>query len=116
MEPAGARARDTGWSLVELLVALSLLSLVLGIALAAFIAARRAFLLGEARAARLASARAALERILVDLRDAGPTPSDDAEGEGAVGPIAGAWDTACALRETREDAGSPPAGEIVAYL
>lgn len=72
-----ARADQRGFTLAELLVAIAILALVMGGVLTLLMRGNESYLTGSNQAEAQASARAALERMTLDIREAGYGPRTD---------------------------------------
>jgi hypothetical protein len=108
--------RESGWSLLEMLVASAIFTTVLGTVLTVYDVTRKACLDNEARAALQLSTRVALDRLLADLRVAGFVSADHGDPGDSFEPIEGAWDTAIAFSGEIDPDRRPAALVVVAYL
>ncbi|MBI4161946.1 MAG: prepilin-type N-terminal cleavage/methylation domain-containing protein, partial [Acidobacteria bacterium] len=94
----GRGPRERGFTLVELLVAMTIFAIAVGVAFVLYNAAQGSYREGEQFTEQQQNTRIAFDRIVADLRMAGFNYNPDGDTTRPDEQIEGAWDTAVTVR------------------
>ena len=89
---------ETGFSLIEMLLAAAIFSIVAAVAFIFYTAAQKSYKAGENFSDQQQSTRVAFDRMISDIRLAGFNTNPDGDASRVDEQVEGAWDTAVTIR------------------